>query len=152
MVFCIGVNALQHLLVIPHLFQFLTLFWSQLVILDAPVYHLREMTLCLVSHKVSIGYCFIEGIFKVGFILQFQQSEGILVYLVTRCCCQTYQQRIEVLEDGSILSKYRPVGFIYDNQVKMPHAELHIILIDVVDHRLVGGEYESSLQVWLIIV
>ena len=110
------------------------------------------MTLCLVSHKVSIINCLVKGIFKVGFILQLQQSEGVLVYLVTRCSCQAYQQRIEVLEDSSILSKYRPVGLINDDQVKMSYAELHIILIDVVDHRLVGGEYESSLQVWLIIV
>ena len=152
MVFLVRGNTVQHLLVIPHLFQFLTLFWSQFVILDALVYHLRVMTLCLVSHKVTIIYCFVKGIFKVGLILQFQQSEGILVYLVTRCCCQTYQQRVEVLEDGSILSKYRSVGFIYDDQVKMPYAELYIIFIDVVNHRLVGGENESSLQVWLIIV
>ena len=152
MVFLCRVYTLKHLFVIPNLFKFLTLFRSQFVILDAPVYHLREMALCLVRHKVSIIYSLIKGIFKVWLILQFQESECILVYLVTRSCCQTYQQRIEVLEYGSILAKYRPVCLIYYNQVEMPHTKLHIILVDVVHHCLVCREYKTCIQVWLIII
>ena len=92
MVFLILRNALQCLLVFPHLFQFCTLFLAEFIILDASVYHLRGTVLQFVWTEETISNGFIVCIFKIRFIFQLQQFEGVLVNLITWSCRETYQE------------------------------------------------------------
>ena len=92
MVFLILRNALDSLLILPHLFQFCTLFLAEFIILDASVYHLRGAVLQFVWTEETISNGFIVGVFKVWFIFQLQQFEGVLVNLITWSCRETYQE------------------------------------------------------------
>ena len=92
MVLLILWNALQCLLVFPHLFQFCTLFLAEFIILDASVYHLRSTVLQFVWTEETISNGFIVCVFKVWFIFQLQQFEGVLVYLIAWSSRETYQE------------------------------------------------------------
>lgn len=81
MIFLILRNALHSLLILPYLLQLLPLLWAQIVVSDAPVDHLRVTFLQSVRTEIAVGDGFIIGVFKVRLILQFQQLEGVLVYL-----------------------------------------------------------------------
>ena len=152
MIFFIRVDTLQHLLIIPNLFQFISLFFGQLVILDAIVNHLGVMTLCLIRNEITIFDSFVKGVLIVRFVFQFKKFECVFINLIPRSSSQANQQRIEILEYSSILTKYRTVCLVNNNEVEVPDAEFHIYFIDVVNHRLVGGENKSGFQVWHIII
>ena len=81
MIFLVLRNALHCLLILPYLLQLLPLLRVQIVVSDAPVDHLRVAFLQSVRTEIAVGDGFIIGVFKVRLILQFQQLEGVLVYL-----------------------------------------------------------------------
>ena len=138
MIFLFLRNALHSLLILPYLFQLLTLLRTQIVVFYASVYHLRVAFLQAVGAQIFITYSLLIGVFKVRLVLQFQQLEGVLVYLGSWGGGETDEQRIEILEDGAVFAEHAAVGLVDDDEVEMADGEFQGFGVDIVDHRLIG--------------
>ena len=152
MIFLVLRNTLHSLLILPYLLQLLPLLRAQIVVSDASVDHLRVAFLQSVRTEIAVGDGFIIGVFKVRLILQFQQLEGVLVYLGSRGGGETDEQGVEILEDGAVFAEHAAMRLVDDDEVEMTDGELHWLGVDVVDHRLIGGEYEAGRLVGFCIV
>ena len=140
-------NAVERLLILPHLLQFLALCRGEFVVLYAAVYHLRRTVLHLVWHKILIGNSLLEAILKVRLVVEFEQSERVAVNLVARSGSKTNKQRVEILEYGVILTEHATMCLIDNDKVEVSYRELHGHGIYIVYHRLIGREDEACVKI-----
>ena len=152
MIFLVLRNALHSLLIFPYLLQLFPLFGAQIVVSDASVYHLRVAFLQSVRTEIAVAYGFIIGVFKVWLVLQLQQLKSVLVYLGSWGGGEADEQGVEILEDGTVFAEHAAMRLVDDDEVEMTDGELHRLGVDVVDHRLIGGEYEAGRLVGFCIV
>ena len=112
MIFLFLRNALHSLLILPYLFQLLTLLRTQIVVFYAPVDHLRVAFLQAVGAQIFITYSLLIGVFKVRLVLQLQQLE-----------VQKDRLTLRAPEDGKVLK-------LLAKQGEIVQADTPVILLE----------------------
>ena len=72
---------------------------------------------------------------------------GAAVHVFTRRGGKADHQGVEIVQDGNVLAEYATVSFVDDDQVKTTDREAFVFLVNVVDHRLVGREDDTGVEV-----
>ena len=99
--------ALRHALTFKDGVQLFLLIFRTIVVFDTVLQDIRVIAISLEVHQMPISYGLSIFVIVVGHtILQFQQPVSATINLLTRCSRQTNQQRVEVIEYGTILTKH----------------------------------------------
>ena len=72
---------------------------------------------------------------------------GALILFITWCSGQADHQRIEIVKKCTIFIEHTAVSFINDDQVEAPDAEFPRIIVDQVDHGLIGREDNAGIRI-----
>ena len=126
----------------------LLFFFSQIIIFDAAAHLIRGLIQYGEAHKIFILNGFFQFIGKVGLaVLQLEGIISALVFLAARGRSQADHQRIEIVEQRAIFFKDGAVRFIDDDQIESAHAKLAGIVIDQIDHGLIGRKDDACVGV-----
>ena len=140
-------------LVFPYLLQLLLLRARKVVVFGSLGHDLGGAQVGTIAHEVVVVDGLIEFVGEVGFaLLKVEQRIGRAVHILARRSGQTYQQGIEIVEDGAILAKDGAVCLVDDDKVETADGEDFLIGIDITNHGLVGREHDSCLQVGCIVL
>ena len=138
---------LQCLFVIPHLLQLFPFLIRKVAVLDSVLQNHGATLEPVIIHQEAIGHSIVEfvGVIRAA-VLHLENIVGALVHLVTRGRRKPEQQAVEIVEDSAELAENTTVRLVNDNQVESPHRERFLFGIDAVDHRLVGTEHDSGID------
>ena len=81
-------------------------------------------------------------------VLHLEKVVGVAVYVGLRGGGQTHQNRVEIVEDGTVFLENAAVAFVHDDKVKMcrgkqRHAVLGLGVVDGVEHGGIGGKHDA---------
>ena len=151
----LGLDPVGHrAVVVPFQRVPLVLFlFRQPVVLDALALELERHRDGLGRHQEAIAHRLLQGV-GVGryAVLQVEQAVGVAVHLVLGRRREPDQQRVEVVEDGTVLLEHRAVRLVDDYQVEMAHPEAPLAVARLVDqshHGRIGRDVDASLGVLL---
>jgi len=156
---CPGVDFVGYsagLLVVELLLVLLLFLVAQLVVSDALTLELERHRHGPERHQVLVGHRLIQFVGVCRYvILQVEQAIRISVDLRLGRGGESQQQRIVVVEDGPELLIHAAVGFVDDDQIKMPHAEslatVRAGIVDHVHHGRIGAEHDAGIVVFLLL-
>ena len=126
----------------------LLFFFSQIIVEDAAAHLIRGLVQHGEANKILIVNGFFQFIGKVRLaVLQLEGIVGALVFLAARGRSQTDHQRIEIVEQRAVFLEDGAVRFIDDDQIKSAHTEFTGIVIDQIDHGLIGRKDNTCVGV-----
>ena len=123
-------------------------FLGQIVVADAATHLVCGLVQHRKAHQIFIFNRLFQFVGKVRLaVLQLEGIVSALVFFAAWSCSQTDHQRIEIIEQCTVLLEDRAVRFVDDNQIKTTNAEFPGIIVHQIDHRLVGGEDHAGVDV-----
>ena len=137
-------RVIKSCLILPHLFELVLLLLTKAVVFDATRQQERSLLNSIILDKVSVFYGLLQFIGEIRLVVQSQQLIGRTLDFISRCGSETDQKGIKVVEDSTILAKNRTMGFINDCYVKITYTEKLVLVLNSLNHRLVGRENDSS--------
>ena len=142
----IGISVCR--LVFPHLLALHLLLVGKRVILYAVVHHLRVALYADGRHEIAVCHSLLQLVCEIGdSALELQQVVGRFVHLVAWSCRQPHQKGVEIVEDRAVFAEDGAVSLVDDYEVETPDGESLLVGVDMVYHRLVGGEDDPGVHV-----
>ena len=106
----------------------------------------------LVQHRETNQISFFDGFFQlIGKVRlavgQFKHLISTLVVLSAGRCGEADHQRIKIVEQSAVLLEYGAVRLIDNNQIETTDTEFTGIVVDQVDHSLIGRENNAGVGI-----
>ena len=123
-------------------------FLGQVVIANAAAHFVGGLVLYGEAHQIFVlnGRFQLVGEIRLA-VFQLEGVVGALVFLAAGCGGQADHQRVEIVEQRAVFLENGAVRFVDDNQVKASDAEFPRVVIDQIDHGLVGGKDHAGICV-----
>ena len=123
-------------------------FLSQVVIANAAAHFVGGLVLHGEAHKILIlnGRFQLVGEIRLA-VFQLEGVVGALVFLAAGRGGQADHQRVEIVEQRAVFLENGAVRFVDDDQIKAPDAEFPRVVVDQIDHGLVGGKDHAGVCV-----
>ncbi len=130
------------------IFNGLLFFLAEFIISNAPAHGFRGFVQYGKSNQIPVGNGFFQlvGIVRLT-VGEFKHLIGTFVVFHPGRCGQTNHQGIEIVEQSAVLSENGAVGLVNDNQIESANAKLSGVVVDQIDHGLVGRENNTGIGI-----
>ena len=106
----------------------------------------------MIVDQIMVGHGLIQLVSEIRLALfHLEDLVGAAVDILSRRGGQADQHGIEIVEHGGILPEDAAVRLVNDNQVEMAHGIQFLVRVDVIDHRLIGGENDAGVDILVFI-